>query len=120
VPIGLGVELFGTIIGSTAAAASSVTGPSNTSGSATFSSPTFTNNVAATVNATQDAMVYLTVTTTGTAFTVNIGPTSGVANQIVASTPVTAGEIMSVRVPAGWFFRWAGTTVTVATTAVTC
>jgi hypothetical protein len=63
---------------------------------------------------TRDYMVYLTVTTAGTATTVTLGPTSSAnAVTIMSSQPATAGEVISFRLPAGWFFKWAGTSTAI-------
>ena len=95
---------------------------SNTSSSAAYSTQVFANGTAAQLaQTTNDAMVYLTCTLAGTAFTLNIGPTSTPANSIVPSGAVTAGEVITVRLPAGWYLKWAATTATFATaTIVTC
>jgi hypothetical protein len=64
---------------------------------------------------TRDYMVYLTVTTAGTATSVTIGHTSS-ANDVtlMASAPATAGQVISFRLPAGWYFKWTGTTTAIA------
>jgi hypothetical protein len=95
---------------------------SDTSSGATASTPTFANNTAAQLaQTTKDAMVYLTVGTAGTAMTIAIGPTSGVANTVVSSSVATSGQVYTIRLPAGWFLRWADTTGTIANQlAVTC
>jgi hypothetical protein len=93
-----------------------------TSGSAPAITPTFANNTASQLaDTTRDYMVYLQIGTPGTAFTLAIGPTSGVATTIVSSATPTATELFAVRLPAGWFLRWAGTSTTLARqTAVGC
>jgi hypothetical protein len=85
------------------------------------SAPILTALGAATTVATQladltrDYMVYLEVTTAGTATSVKIGHTSS-ANDvtIMASAAATAGQVISFRLPAGWWFLWAGTTTAIA------
>jgi hypothetical protein len=63
---------------------------------------------------TRDYMVYLEVTTAGTATSVTIGPTNAAnAVTIMASAAATAGQVISFRLPAGWFFKWTGTTTAV-------
>lgn len=64
---------------------------------------------------TRDYMVYLEVTTAGTATSVTIGHTSS-ANDvtIMASAAATAGQVISFRLPAGWYFKWTGTTTAIA------
>ena len=59
-------------------------------------------------------MVYLQIGTAGTAFTLAIGPTSTPANTIISSATPTATELLAVRLPAGWFLKWAGTSTTLA------
>jgi hypothetical protein len=55
------------------------------------------------------------------ASTVAIGPTSTPANTILPSSSVVAGQLISFRLPAGWYVKWAGTTTAIATqTAIGC
>lgn len=90
-------------------------GGTNSAGSAPVLTPTFANGTAAQLaDLTRDYMLYLTVGTAGSAFTVNIGPTSGTANTVISSSTPNSGESISVRIPAGWFVKWAGTTTTIA------
>ncbi len=90
-------------------------GGSSSAGSAPVLAPAFANGVAAQLaDTTRDYMVYLEVGTAGTAFTVAIGPTSGVANTVVAAGTATSGESVSVRLPAGWFLKWSAVTATLA------
>lgn len=62
----------------------------------------------------RDYVVYLTVTTAGTATTVKIGHNSS-ANDvtIMSSQAATAGQVITFRLPAGWYFEWAGTTTAI-------
>lgn len=64
---------------------------------------------------TRDYQVYLEVTTAGTATSVTIGHTNS-ANDvtIMASAAATAGQVISFRLPAGWWFKWTGTTTAFA------
>lgn len=63
---------------------------------------------------TRDYMVYLTVTTSGTATSVTIGPTSAASGAtVMASAAATAGQVIAFRLPAGWYFKWAGTTTAI-------
>lgn len=63
---------------------------------------------------TRDYMVYLEVTTAGTATSLTIGPTSAAsAVSLMASAAATAGQVISFRLPAGWYFKWTGTTTAV-------
>lgn len=93
-----------------------------TAGSAPVLTPTFANGTAAQLtDLTRDYMVYLQIGTAGTAFTLAVGPTSGVANVVMASATPLADELLAVRLPAGWFLKWAGTSTTLTTqTAVGC
>lgn len=63
---------------------------------------------------TRDYMVYLQVTTSGTATSLTIGHTSS-ANDVtlVTSGATAAGDLWSFRLPAGWYFKWTGTTTAV-------
>lgn len=70
---------------------------------------------------TRDYTVYLECTTTGTATSIAIGPTSTPATTIMASAACSAGTVYTVRLPAGWYLKWAGTTTAFATqTAIGC
>lgn len=90
-------------------------GGTNTSGSAPVLTPTFSSGVAAQLaDLTRDYLVYLEVGTAGTAMSVAIGPTAGVANTISTSGVATSGQIISFRLPAGWFVKWTATTATLA------
>jgi hypothetical protein len=62
----------------------------------------------------RDYMVYLAVNTAGTATTVSIGHTSAATDvAIISNTGVGLG-LISFRLPAGWYFKWAGTTTTIS------
>lgn len=100
----------------------SANGGVSTSGSAPVLTPTFANGTAAQLSdLTRDYMVYLQIGTAGTAFTLAVGPTSGVADVLMASATPLADELLSFRLPAGWFVKWAGTATTLTTqTAVGC
>jgi len=64
---------------------------------------------------TRDYLVYLTVTTAGTATSVTLGPTNAAsAVTIMVSAPATAGQVISFRLPAGWYFKWTGTTTAIS------
>ena len=94
----------------------------NTAGTATASTPTLANTATGVqVNATKDVMLYLTCSTSGTAFSLKIGPTSTPGNTVVTNVAVTVGDCFSVRVPAGWYVSWVATTAAFANQlAVTC
>ena len=71
---------------------------------------------------TRDYHVYLQVGTAGTAWIVSMGHTSS-ANDVTlhASGTATAGQVLSFRLPAGWYFLWSATTATLAqSVAVGC
>jgi hypothetical protein len=87
----------------------------NTAASAPVLTPTFASGTAAQLaDTTRDYMVYLEIGTAGTANVLAIGPTSTPANTVIASGVATAGEIMTVRLPAGWYLKWSATTATLA------
>lgn len=73
-------------------------------------------------DATRDYMIYLQVNVAGTAFQVTMGNSSaGTGATVCTGGPVTSGQVISFRLPAGWFFRWSATTATLArSTAVGC
>lgn len=94
----------------------SPSGGVTTANGAPVLTPTFANGTAAQLSdLTRDYMVYLTIGTAGTANTLAIGPTSTPANTIISSATATSGEIMSFRLPAGWYVKWSATTATLAT-----
>jgi hypothetical protein len=69
---------------------------------------------------TRDYHVAVNVTTSGTATHIEIGPTSTPANTIMASASATAGQVISFRLPAGWYIKFTGTTTVVAVMAISC
>lgn len=87
----------------------------STSGSAPLLTPAFANGTPAQLSdTTRDYMVYLQIGTAGTALAISIGPTSGVADAIVAGAAAASGALYAVRLPAGWFLKWSATTATLA------
>jgi hypothetical protein len=94
----------------------------NSAGSAPLLTPANANGTAAQLtDTTRDYMLYLSVGTAGTALSVAIGPTAGVADTIYTASVATAGQSVSFRLPAGWFWKWAATTATLAEqTAIGC
>lgn len=71
---------------------------------------------------TRDYIVYLQVGTAGTAYIVSMGHTSS-ANDVTlhASGAAVSGDVLSFRLPAGWYFLWSATTATLAqSVAVGC
>lgn len=108
-----GTAGFNNNIGVTGIAAHN--GGTQTSGSAPVVTPALANGTAAQLSdITRDYMVYFTVGTAGSAFSVAIGPTSAAADTIVSSNTPNAGESIGFRLPAGWFVKWAGTSTTLA------
>lgn len=106
---------YGKLSGATFTGIINANAGTDSAGSAPVLAPTFANGTAAQLSdLTRDYEVYLQVGTAGTAFTLQIGPTSGVANTIIASATPTATELLRVRLPAGWFLKWAGTSTTMA------
>lgn len=62
----------------------------------------------------RDYQVYLEVTTAGTATSVTMGHTSSANDvSIMTSQAATAGQVITFRLPAGWYFKWAGTTTAI-------
>jgi hypothetical protein len=81
-----------------------------TSGGAPVLVPAFASGTAAQLaDTTRDYMVYLTCTSAGTGLSVAVGPTSGVVNTLLTGLAVAAGDMLSVRLPAGWYLQWAAT-----------
>jgi hypothetical protein len=95
---------------------------SSTSNSAPLLTPANANGTAAQLTDTvRDYMLYLTIGTAGTGLSVAIGPTAGVADTIYTAATATAGQSISFRLPAGWFWKWTATTATLAEqTAIGC
>lgn len=87
----------------------------STAVSAPVIAPDFANGTAAQLSDTsRDYMVYLEIGTAGTANVLKIGPTSTPAYTVISSGTATAGELMSVRLPAGWYLEWSASTATLA------
>lgn len=97
-------------------------GGSSTAQSAPVLAPAFTSGTASQLSdTTRDYMIYMECTTAGTALTLAIGPTSTPATTIIASSTATLGELVSFRLPAGWFVKWSATAAAFATqTAIGC
>jgi hypothetical protein len=95
---------------------------SNTASSAPVLTPTFASGTASQLSdTTRDYQIYFNVTTSGTATSVTMGPTSaGNTVSIMASAAATAGQAISFRLPAGWYVKWTGTTTVLAQAAVGC
>jgi polygalacturonase len=97
-------------------------GGSSTAQSAPVLTPSFSSGAAAQLSdTTRDYTVYLQFGAAGTAMSIAIGPTSTPANTIVSSAAVAAGEVVTFRVPAGWYTKVTFTTTTlVSQKAVGC
>ena len=97
-------------------------GGTSTAGSAPVLTPGFTNGVVARLtDTTRDYQLYLQIGTPGTAFSVLIGPTSTPATTVYASATPPAGALLTIRIPAGYYLKWAGTSTTLASqTAIGC
>jgi len=90
-----------------------LSGGTSTVGSAPVLTPTFASGTAAQLSdTTRDYVCYLTCTLAGTALTVAIGPTSTPANTLISSETATLGQMLTIRLPAGWFLKWSATTAT--------
>lgn len=111
----VGFEAFGLSLFPAGTSTAAGSGP-------TVLTPANANGTAAQLTDTQrDYMVYLSVGTAGTAFSVKMGPTAAVADTIYTASAVAAGQTFNFRLPAGWFWEWAATTATLAEqTAVSC
>jgi hypothetical protein len=101
---------FANVIGFTAG--------TDTSGTATASTPALTSGTAAQLSTVQDCMLYCDVKVAST-FALSAGPTSSPATAIVASATAGVGCI-SVRVPKGWYVKATFTSADVVFTQVTC
>lgn len=93
-------------------------GGTDTSATATASSPVLTSGTAAQISTVQDVMLYIAITTSA-ALAVAIGPTAGVANAIIPSASYGL-SVISIRLPKGWYVKITGTIADVTITAITC
>lgn len=93
-------------------------GGTDTSATATASSPSFSTGVAAQCSTTQDVMLYIAIQTAA-ALAVAIGPTSAAADVIMPSQTYALG-LCTIRVPKGWWVKITGTIADLTITQVTC
>lgn len=102
-------------LGNTTVNTLTVNGGVNTSGSVpVISSPGFSSGVASQLSdLTRDYMVYFRIATGGGTISLAIGPTSSPANTIMSSATGVNGELISVRLPAGWYLE-----ITLATSTI--
>jgi hypothetical protein len=92
----------------------------DTSATATASTPSLTSGTAAQLSTTQDTILYCNIKTTST-FALAIGPTSSAADTIITSASFTAPHLIGgIRIPKGWYVKATFTSADVAWTAVTC
>ncbi len=89
---------------------------SNAQGSHTAAVVTFSTGVARQVSATNDAYLYINITTAA-ALTVAIGPTSAVATTLSVSQSSALG-MTTLFVPAGWYVKLTGTMANQTCTSV--
>lgn len=90
-------------------------GTSTSASAPVLTSLGFTTAGAQLSDVSRDYMVYLTVTTAGTATSVSMGPTSSAnAVSIMSNVAATAGQVISFRLPAGWYVKWSGTSTAIA------
>jgi hypothetical protein len=77
--------------------------------------PEFTSGQAARLPDTSRAHdVYLTVGTSGTGMGIAIGPGLDTRHTVYSAAEVQAGQLITIRLPAGWYLRWGSATVTLA------
>ena len=93
-------------------------GGTSTGNAASVSSPTFVSGTALQVNANYDVHLYIDVTTAAS-LTIQMGPTSGVANTIQSSVIGGLG-LETLYVPAGWYVKLTGTMADLSIKAITC
>jgi hypothetical protein len=114
-----GVNTYATVRArgvSAAAGAASISVPSNSAGSAPIL--TALGSVSGTSiqlsDTTRDYMVYLEITTAGTATTVEIGHTAAASDVLIMSAGAVSAGVVAFRLPAGWWFKWTGTVTAIA------
>ncbi len=93
-------------------------GGTDTSATATASSPSFVSGTSLQLNTTQDTMLYLAITTSA-ALAVAVGPTAGVATALIPSASYGL-SVITIRVPKGWYVKITGTIADMTITAITC
>jgi hypothetical protein len=94
----------------------------NTSASAPLlTSLGFSGTAAQLSDVSRDYTVYLCVTTSGTATTVEFGHTSAASDVVlVNNASVTAGQVITFRLPAGYYVKASGTSTVFSQSAVGC
>jgi hypothetical protein len=87
----------------TVAGVSHLNGGTDTSGTATASTPSLVSGTAAQLSTTQDVMLYIDVTV-ATNLTLAIGSTSSVTTTVFSSATAAIG-LITLRIPKGWFVK---------------
>jgi hypothetical protein len=94
---------------------------SSTSGSAPVITPTFSTGVSGQLgDVTRDYQCYFQINAAGTGFTLAIGPGTVPTHTIMSSATPATDELISFRLPAGWFIKWSGSTTLATQTAIGC
>jgi hypothetical protein len=123
VPVVSGTPVSGEVLTATSATSATweLSGASNNNNAPVLIT-SFSNGTASQLSdTTRDYMIYLQIGTAGTAFSLLIGPTATPANTLMSSAAPTADELLTFRLPAGWYVQWTGTLTTITTqTAIGC
>lgn len=90
----------------------------NTSGTATVSTPSFVTTTALQVNAAQDTMLYIAIQTSA-ALAIAIGAANTTTTALAPSKSYALG-VITILVPKGWFVKLTGTIADLTITAITC
>lgn len=93
-------------------------GGTDTSATATVSSPSLSTGTAAQISTTQDVMVYIAINTSAS-LAVSVGPANTTTTAIVAAEAVALG-VITLRLPKGWWIKVTGTIADLTITAITC
>lgn len=90
----------------------------DTSNTATASSPSFTTATAKQLSTTQDVMLYIAVKTSAS-LTIAIGAANTTTTNIMPAQSAALG-VITLRVPKGWWVKLTGTMANLQITQVTC
>ena len=93
-------------------------GGSDTSATATVSSPSLSTGTAAQISTVQDVMLYIAINTAA-ALAIAVGPANTVTTAILASE-TAALSVITLRLPKGWWVKITGTIADLTITAITC
>lgn len=100
---------------------SGISGPLAAASPSPLLTPAFSGTASQLSDVTRDYMIYLSVTTSGTATTVEFGHSSAASDVVlVNNASVTAGQVVSFRLPAGWYAKASGTSTVFSQAAVGC